>query len=133
MNNVKEKLSFLLENIFLSTNALAISMLGENNKIVAEIGDVDMDLLSKNLGFLFPVLDNICLSCAKSQDPYLINVIKKNSISIVCVRLTELFSLIAVYSKEVNVNSVLEELEILIKKIVFLLQGLEKGAKNVVY
>lgn len=133
MNDTKNKLSFLLENIYLSTNALALGLLGHENKIVAEIGAVDMDLLSKNLEFLYPVLDNICMSCVKNNDVYLLNVIKKNNISIVFSRLNETFSLIVIYSKEVNVNSILEELEILIKKIIILLQGLEKGTKHVVY
>ena len=131
MKNAEEKISFLIENLFLATNAVGVALYGHNSNVVAQIGTLDMDLVGKNLKFLFPVIDD--LSCVKNVDAYILNVIKKNNINIVCSRLNNLFSLVCVFSKNFDINKNIIDVENKILELKKFLDELNKDLNNVIY
>lgn len=135
MINANEKISFLIENMFLATNAVATSLYSHDSRIVAEIGNLDMDLIGKNFKYFFPVIDNITQTCAKNIDTYSFNIIKKNNLSVLCVRLNDLFFLVSVYSKDVDINKNIDVIEHSVLNIKKYLDDLKnsKDTKNVIY
>lgn len=122
----KDKIYFLLDNLYQATNAIGVSLLGVDNSVIAEIGTVDMELLSKNLNFLFDAADNFSLVCDINNDDYLSLVIKKTKISFLCVRINKCFALICIYPKTVDLNSNLEDIEVIVRKLITNLEDLKK-------
>jgi len=126
INSLKDKIYFIIDNIYQATNAIGVSLLGVDNSTIIEIGTLDMELLTKNLQFLFSSADNFSQVCNINNDAYLSIAVKKNNISFLCVRINKWFSLICVYPKTVDLNSNIEDIEKLIKKLIVNLDDLKK-------
>jgi len=126
MSSLKDRISFIIDNIYQATNAIGVSLLGLDNSVIMEIGTIDMELLARNLSFLFSSADNLSSLCNINNDHYTSVLIKKNNISILCVRLNKMFSLICVYAKEIDISNNLKDIEKIINNLIINLNDLKK-------
>lgn len=111
-NDVLEnKISFLLENLYLASNALGVGLFNNKYEIIAEIGSLDMEFVGKNLKYLVAITDNFCLTCAKNIDDYSFNVLKKNNLSVLLSKLNSKFCVLSIYPKEVSIFKNIVDIE----------------------
>ena len=106
-----DKLSFLIENIFMSTNASGLAIMDSLGDVAAECGNMDVKAASEILR----------RSCADSQqvlkfftgilDDSFFSITKGEKGGFVMAKLSERFFLVVFYPKEVDLLDIVPELK----------------------
>jgi len=118
-----EKLSFLIENIFISTNASGLAIMDSLGDVAAECGNVDVraasEVLRKScadnqqiLKFFTGILDDSFFSLTKGEKG-----------GFVMAKLNERFFLVVFYPKEVDLLDITSDLKSFVEDVRTLFKG----------
>ena len=111
LNPMSQKLSFLMENLYVSTNASGIAILDNIGDVAAECGEVDIRAASEILRKTCIETQSILKFFTGIVDDHFFTMTKGVKGSFVMAKVHERFFLVVFYPKEVDLLSISSELK----------------------
>jgi hypothetical protein len=118
-----EKLSFLIENIFMSTNASGLAIMDSMGDLAAECGNVDVRAASEVLRKSCSDTQSILKFFTGILDDGFFTLTKGEKGGFVMAKLNERFFLIVFYPKEVDLLDIAPELKKFAEEVKTLFKG----------
>ena len=106
-----EKLSFLIENIFMSTNASGLAIMDNMGDVAAECGNVDVRAASEVLRKSCTDTQSVLKFFTGILDEGFFTITKGTNGGFVMAKVSERFFLVVFYPKEVDLLDITSELK----------------------
>lgn len=118
-----EKLSFLIENIFMSTNASGLAIMDNLGDVAAECGNVDVRAASEVLRKNCSDTQNVLKFFTGIMDDSFFTLTRGEKGGFIMAKLNERFFLIVFYPKEVDLLDIAPELKSFTENVRTLFKG----------
>jgi predicted regulator of Ras-like GTPase activity (Roadblock/LC7/MglB family) len=100
-----EKLEFVLQNLFVSTKAVGLSIIDTDGNLAAECGRLDMELFSENAVRLFLNSSNM-LSDFTGSSKEVFTWLEGDKGKMLMAKISDKFLLLVFYSRDIDIFSI---------------------------
>lgn len=111
-----EKLEFILDNLFVSTKAVGLSIIDIDGNIAAECGRLDMELFSENAVRLF-LNSSKLLSDFTGSSEEVFTWIEGNKGKMLTAKVSHKFLLLVFYPRDIDIFSIRANINLFVRDI----------------
>ena len=117
LNTVSEKLAFILENIYTATNASGLAIIDSIGNVVAECGNVDLEVISDTVRVNCNKIQDILKFFTGTQNEEFFSINKGVKGSYLLAKINSKLFFVVFYPKQVDLLNISTELESFTQKI----------------